>query len=164
MRVMGMQGPPVVDVEVEDAENQYQHNSGEFGLETDDNHDASDKSEEAGHDAPEAPVATEDKSNEEKDEEDTTSELEVHLLVLLVERRQAGRSELLANPRVGEHHQQASHDGKIAEEEVQVKHQAVAESLENHNTDETRDSVFRVLPSDDHDRADRHEDDVYNEK
>jgi hypothetical protein len=149
VRVMRVQSPPVVDVEVEDAENENQHDGRELGLETNDNHDASDQSEKASYDSPETPVSAEDESNEEEDEEDTASELEVLLLVLLVKRRKTCRSELLADPRVRENHEQPSHDGQIAKEEVEVKDQAVSDTLKNDNAHKTTDRILRVFPSDD---------------
>jgi hypothetical protein len=161
---MGVQGPEVVDVEVEDAENKHQHDGREFGLETNNNHDTSDKSEQAGNNSPEAPVTTEDKANEKEDEQNTAGKLKVHLLVLFVKRRQTGRSELLTDPRVREHHKQTSHDGEIAQEEVEIEDQAIADTLQNHDAHETSHGVFRVFPCDDHDGGGCHNDNVYDEE
>jgi hypothetical protein len=164
VRVMRVQGPEVVDVEVEDAQDKHQHDSRELGLEANDNHDTSDQSEQASNNSPEAPVATEDKANEKEDEQDTAGKLEVHLLVLLIEGWQASRSELLADPGVGEHHKQTSHDGEIAQKEVEVEDQTVADALQHHDAHETSHGVFRVFPCDDHDGGACHDDDVYDEE
>jgi len=161
---MGVQRPPVVHVEVEDAEDQDEHNSRELCLESDHHHDTGDKPENARDNSPEAPVATEDEANEEEDEQDAAGELEVHLLVLFVKRRQARRRKLLANPRVREHHQQAAHDGEIAQEEVEVEDKAVADALEHDNEHEPADRVLGMFPANDHDRAGGHEDYVYQEE
>src|SRR5690242_1585846 len=110
VRVMGVQSPPVVDVEVEDAENQHQHDRGKLGLEANNNHDASNEAEQASHDSPETPVATEDKANKEENEQNTSSKLEVHFLVLLVELGKTGRGKLLANPGIRENHHETAHD------------------------------------------------------
>lgn len=162
--VVGVQCPPVVDVEVEDAEDEHQHNSRELGLEANNDHDAGNQSEQASNDSPEAPVATEDEANEEEDEQDTSSKLEIHLLVLLVELGKTGRGKLLANPRVGQNHHETTHDREIAQEEVQVKDQAVSNALHNHNAHKTSYSVFRVLSSNNHDRAHCHCDYVDDEE
>lgn len=131
--VVGVEGPEVVDQKVEDAENNDKHDGAELGLETHDDHDAGNESKQANADPPEAPVTAENEADEEENEQDTTSELEVHLTVLLVESRETRRGELLADPRVGKHHQEASHDGQVAQEEVQVEDQTVSETLENHH-------------------------------
>src|ERR1051325_690610 len=87
VRVMRVQLPEAVDIEVEDAEDEHQHDRRELGLETDNHHDTGDKSKQAGDDSPETPVTTEDKSYEKEDEQDTARKLEVHLLILLIEGR-----------------------------------------------------------------------------
>jgi hypothetical protein len=154
--VVGVQSPPIVDVEVEDAENEHQHDRGELGLEANNNHDAGNEAEQAGHNSPETPVTAENETNEQEDQEDASSELEVHLLILLVELGKTGGGKLLANPGVGQNHHQTAHDREVAEEEVQVEDQAISNALHNHNAHETSYGVFRVLSCDDHDRANRH--------
>lgn len=129
VRVMRVQRPEVIDVEVENAENKHQHDGRELGLESNNDHDASNESEDTCNNSPEAPVPAEDEANEEEDQQDTACELEIHLLVLLIERRQTGRGELLANPRIRQNHKQTSHDGEIAQKEVQIEDQAVSETL-----------------------------------
>ena len=136
VRVVGVQGPPVVDVEVEDAEDQHQHDGRELGLESNNNHDAGNESKQASHDPPEAPVTAENEADKEEDEQNTTSELEVHLLVLLVELGKTGWGKLLANPRVREHHHQTTHDREVAQEKVQVEDEAVSDAL--HDNDQPR--------------------------
>ena len=164
VRVVGVQSPEVVDQQVEDAENDDEHDSAELGLETDNNHDASDKSKQTDADSPEVPVAAEDEADEEEDEENTARELKVHLAVLLVELRKTSRGKLLAHPRIRKHHQKSSHDGQVAQEEVEVKDESVAETLEDNDTNETDNTVVRVLSCDDHDGADSHGDYVYDQK
>jgi hypothetical protein len=164
VRVVRVQGPEVVDQKVEDAEDDDEHDGAELCLETNDDHDAGHESKQANADPPEAPVAAEDEADEEEDEQDTASELEVHLAVLLVEGRETSRGELLADPRVGKHHQETAHDGQVAQEEVEVEDQPVSETLEHHDANETEDAVVRVLSCDDHDRADGHGDYVYDQE
>lgn len=162
--VVRVQFPPVVNVEVEDAENKHQHDSRELGLEAHNHHDASHESQKTSDDSPEAPVAAEHESNKEEDEENASSELEIHLLVLLVKLGKAGRRKLLAHPRVGEHHEQTAHDGQVAQEEVEVKDKAVANALQDHDGHESRNAVLGVLSENDAEGADGHEDDVGNEE
>jgi hypothetical protein len=142
VRVMRVQSPEVVDVEVEDAENEYQHDRRELGLETNNDHDARDKSEHASNNSPDTPVTAEDEANKEEDEEDTARKLEVHFLVLLVQSRKTRRGELLTHPRVRENHEQSSHDREIAQEEVEVENQAISDTLQNHDAHKTSYSVF----------------------
>ena len=159
-----MQSPEVVDQQVEDAENDNQHDGAELGLESHNDHNTGDESEQADADSPEVPVATEDEADEEEDQQDTTSELEVHLAVLFVKLGETSGSKLLAHPRVGEDHEKAAHDGQIAQEEVQVEDETVAETLENNHANEAEDTVVGVLSCDDHNGADSHSDYVYDEE
>jgi hypothetical protein len=105
-------------------------------------------------------LAAEDEANEEEDEEDTTSQLEVHPLILLVQRGETSKSFALANPGVREDHNEATNDRQISQEEVEVEDQAVTESLEDYNTHETGNSIIGVLPGDDESGAGDHGDDV----
>ena len=162
--VVRVQSPPVVDVEVEDAENKDEHDGGELGLKANNDHDASNQSQKTGNDSPETPVAAEDKANEEEDEQDTSSELEVHLPVLLVKLGETGRSKLLANPRVGKDHEQTAHDGKIAEEEVEVEDETVSEALQYNHAHEPTNAVFGELSCNDAHGAESHGEDVDNEE
>lgn len=162
--VVWVQSPPVVDVEVEDAENKHQHDRRELGLEANNNHNTGNEAEQASHDSPETPVAAENEANEKKDEQNTSSKLEIHLLVLLVELRKTGRGELLAHPRIGKDHHETTHNRKVAQEEVQVKDQAVSNTLHNHHAHKTSYGVFRVLSCDNHDRAYSHCDYVDDEE
>ena len=146
-----MELPEVVDVEVEDAENKHQHNRGELGLESNNNHDTSNESEQTGNNSPKTPFTTENEPDEKEDEQDTARKLEVHLLVLLVESGEASGGELLANPGVGEDHKQSSHYRQVAQKEVEVENQAVSDALQNHDAHKTSYSVFRVFPRDYHD-------------
>lgn len=164
VRVVRVQSPEVVDQKVENAENNNQHDGAELGLESHNDHDACDESEQADADSPEVPVAAEDEANEEEDEQDTASELEVHLAVLLVKLGETSRSKLLADPRVGKDHEKTSHDGQIAKEEVEVEDEAVAETLEDNDANETKDTVVGVLSCNDHNGADSHGDYVYDEE
>lgn len=109
-------------------------------------------------------MASEDKSNKEEDQKNTASQLEVHLAILLVESRESGKSLGLAHPRVRQDHEEATNDGKISEEEVEIEEQAIAESLGNNDTHETCDSIVRVLSGDDEDRASHHGNDVDDEE
>lgn len=70
-----MHAPPVVDEDVEDGEESDKEACTPLGLESDGDHDAGDKTDERDDDTGKCPVALEDESNEQEDEEDTASEL-----------------------------------------------------------------------------------------
>jgi hypothetical protein len=125
--------PEVVDQHVEDAQDHDQDGRAPLRLESDDNHDARNQTDHADQDSPDAPVALEDEANEEEDQQDSTGELEVHLPVFLVQGREAGRRKSLADPAVRQDHQKTAHDGEVAEEEVEVKDEAVANALKDHD-------------------------------
>ncbi|KAL9033979.1 MAG: hypothetical protein Q9214_007255, partial [Letrouitia sp. 1 TL-2023] len=94
---------------------------------------------------------------------DPPRELEVHLSIFFIELRQSGRSELLADPAVGQNHQEAAHNTEVAEEEVEVEDQTIAECLGDHYAEEASDSVFTIFAHDDEGGADTHSHNV-NEK
>ena len=158
VRVVRVQGPEVVDQDVEDAEDDHQQNRAELGLEPHNHHNAGHEANQADKDPAKAPVAAEDEADKEEDEQDATCKLEVHLAVLLVELRQAGRREPLAYPRIRQDHQKPAHDRQIAQEEVEVKDQPVPNALENNHANEAEDAIVRVFPYDDHKGADAHGD------
>lgn len=156
--MMNTYRPEVVNQEIEYAEDHDEHYGAELGLEPDNNHDARDKAEHADRNSPDAPVSSENKSDEEEDEQDSPGKLEVHFAVLFVNLGQARGCEPFADPGVGENHKKAAHDRQIAEEEVQVEDEAVAEALKNNDGNQTRDGVFRILANDDIEGADNHGD------
>lgn len=152
--------PEVVHEDVEHAEKHNEDDGAPLGLESNDHHDAGNESEQADQDAPEGPLAREDESDEQEDEENTTSELEVHLAVLLVKLGETGRDKFLANPRIRKDHEKTADHTQVAQEEVQIENQSVSESLSYDNTQESSDGIVAVLPCDNEDRAGSHGDDV----
>lgn len=163
-RVKRTYSPEVVDQNVEDTQNQDQEGGTELSLEAHDDHDAGDEADEGDADPPGRPLAAEDEADEEEDEEHATRQLEVHLAILLVECRQTGKGLGFPDPRVGQDHKQATADGEVAKEEVQVEDQAIAERLDDDDTHETSYRIVGVLPGDDERRATQHSDDVHNEE
>jgi hypothetical protein len=149
--------PEVVDKKVEDGQDDDEESGAELGLETDDNHDAGDGADQGHGDPPGIPGAAEDEADEEEDEQDATSELEVHLAVLLVELGNASEGLALADERVGENHDQAANDGQVTEEEVDVENETVSQGLSDDDGNEAGDGVVRVLADDDEDGAGRHD-------
>ena len=137
-----MQGPEIIYEHVEDAENEDQHYGAEFGLEAHDHHDARYETEHADGNPANGPLSREDEANEEEDQKDSTGELEVHLAVFLVNLRKTGRCKLLADPAIGKDHQETAHDGKIAQEEVEVEDQAIAKGLRNDNRGKTGNGLI----------------------
>lgn len=105
-------------------------------------------------------MAAEDKANEEEDEQDAASQLEVHLAVLLVDLGETGKSLGLSDPRVGQDHDEATNDGQVSEEKVQVEDEAVAEGLGHDDTHEAGDGVVGVLSDDDENGAREHGENV----
>ena len=119
--------PEVVDKDVENAQDGDEDDGAPLGLETNNDHHAGNETDHDNRHATNAPLAGEDEANEQENEQHATGELEVHLAVLLVELGQAGGRELFADPAVGQDHEQAAHDTQVAQEEVEVEDQAVAE-------------------------------------
>lgn len=162
--VVLVKSPEVVHQQVEAAEDDDQQRSAVLGLEANNDHDTGASAKDADEDAPEGPLAAEDEANEEEDEENTTRQLEVHLLVLLVQGGETSKGLALAHPRVREDHEEATNDGQVSQEEVEIEDQAVAESLNNHNAHESRNSVIRVLSGDDESGAGGHGENVEEEE
>jgi len=156
--------PEVVDKDVEDAQDGDEDDGAPLGLETHNDHDAGDESDHDDRHATNAPLAGEDEANEQENEQDAAGELEVHLAVLLVELGQAGGRELFADPAVGQDHEQAAHDAQVAQEEVEVEDQAVAERLRDDDADQAHDRVLAVLADDDHEGGGEHGDNVDDEE
>lgn len=152
--------PEVVDQDVEDAENNHEQRRAPLGLEAHHDHNACEKANDRDDHSADGPSSTENKAHEEEYEQDTTSELEVHLAVLLLELGQAGEDLGLAHPRIRQHHEETAHDGQVAQEEVDVEDEAVPKGLGDHDTDQATNSVFRVFARDDEDRARGHGDHI----
>jgi hypothetical protein len=159
-----VQGPPVVDDEVENAQDQDEHDGAKLGLEANNNHDAGDKSKCANYDSPNAPLASKHKADEQKDEQDTSGKLNVHLAILFIELGEASEGFGFTNPAVGEHHEEPTNNGEVAKEEVEVKDQTVSESLGDNNAEKAKDGVVGVLADYDHDRRRGHSNDVDDEE
>lgn len=155
-RLIYTHSPEVVDQDVEDAEDNNQEGGAVLGLETDNDHDASASSQEANHNTPDGPLAAEDEADEEEDQENTTSQLEVHLPVLLINLGETGKGLGLADPGIGQNHEKTADDGQVSEEEVEVEDQAVSKSLGDNDAHEAGHSVIRVFPGDDEDGAEEH--------
>lgn len=156
--------PEVVHQHVEDTQDEYQQRGAPLRLESHHNHDACDQADDGDKHSPDGPLSTEHEADEEEDEEHTTSELEVHLAILLLDLRQAGEGLGLAHPRVRQDHQETAHDRQVAQEEVEIEDQAVAEGLGDDNTDETGDGIFGVAAGDDEYGASGHCEDVDDEE
>ena len=83
----------------------------------------------------------------------------VHSLFLAVVLRETGETgkEFLARVhRVAEHHQETTNDTQVAEEEVEVEDEAITERLDDDDSEEATNSVFRVFLRDDRSRTDEH--------
>ena len=71
-----MQGPPVVDEDVGDAQDGDEETGAPLGLETDGDHDAGGETEEGDDGSEEGELALEGEPDKEEDQEDPSSELE----------------------------------------------------------------------------------------
>ena len=156
--------PEVVDKDVENAQDGDEDDGAPLGLETNNDHHAGNETDHDNRHATNAPLAGEDEANEQENEQHATGELEVHLAVLLVELGQAGGRELFADPAVGQDHEQAAHDTQVAQEEVEVEDQAVAERLGDNDADQAHDGVLAVLADDNHEGGGEHGDNVDDEE
>ena len=156
--------PEVVDQHIEHTQQNHQENSTPLSLEAHNNHNASTQTEQADNDTPQAPLAREDESDKEEDQQHTTSKLDVHLAVLLVQLGQTSRDELLANPRVGQNHKQTTDNTQVAEEEVEIENETVSETLRDDHSEQTSDSNLSVLAGDDEEGTYRHGNDVENKE
>lgn len=156
--------PEVVDQNVEYAEDDHEQCCAPLGLESHHNHDTCDEAND-GHQHPsDRPRSTEDEANEEEDEQHATSKLEVHLAVLLLNFWKTSKNLGLAHPGVGEHHEKTAHDRQVAQEEIDVEDETVAESLGDDDSAQTTNSVFGVFAGNDERGAGDHGDHVDNEE
>lgn len=144
-------GPPVVDDNVEDGQEQDQEHGRPFGLESNSDHDTGGKSNDRGNGARQRPRAVKSESNKQKDEKNSSSELEVGPLVVLGDRGQASKELAALVQTVGHDHEETTNNREVAEEEAGVKDQSVAQCLCHYDTKECGRGVFGVFPCDDHD-------------
>ena len=156
--------PEVVDEDVEHAQQHHQQDGTQFRLEPNHNHDTSHEPKHANNNPPNAPISRKDEPDEQENQQYPSAKLYIHLAVLFIDTRQAGECNSLPDPAVTQHHEQSAHDREIAQEEVQVEDQAVAECLDNDDGNETRDRDLRVLADYDEGAADGHKDHVEEEE
>lgn len=156
--------PEIVHQQVEDAQDDDEEGSAELGLEADNDHHAGNEADAGDNHSPDRPFTAEDEANEQEDEEHATSQLEVHLPVLLVERGQAGKCLGLPNPGVREDHDETANDGEITEEKVEVKDEAVAEGLRYDNAHQAGHGVVGMLSNDDEGGTRDHGNHVHDEE
>ena len=77
--------------------------------------------------------------------------------VTLTQGGQAGEGLLPRRHRVRENHEEATNNGKIAKEEVEIEYKSIAETLNDDNTEQTENRVFRVALQDDSRGAGKHD-------
>lgn len=90
--------PEVVHQDVEDTQDEHQQGGAPLRLKSHHDHDARDQADDGDHYSPNGPLSTEHEADKEEDEEHTTSELEVHLAILLLDLGQASEGLGLADP------------------------------------------------------------------
>lgn len=79
--------PEVVDQQVENTQDNDEHYRTEFRLESHNDHHTRYKAKDADNHPPEAPFPGENEADEEENQQHATSELEVHLPILLIDLR-----------------------------------------------------------------------------
>ena len=79
------------------------------------------------------------------------------LPVRLADGGQAGEDLLARDHGLAEDHEEPAYDREVAEEEVEVEDEAVAEALNNNDAKETGNRVLRVPLGDDRARTDKHD-------
>ena len=156
--------PEIVHQNIEHTQNHDQNDRTPLRLKPHHNHHTRHRPKRNHDQPPRAPIPGKHKAHKQKNQQHAPRELEVHLAVLLVDLRQAGGGELLAHPAVGEDHEQAAHDAEVAQEEVEVEDEAVAEGLGDDDGDEARDGVLGVAAGDDEGAAGDHGADVEDEE
>jgi len=157
-------GPELVDEEVEEGQDEDEEDSGPFRLEANGNHHAGSEAKDGDDNAREAPLALKDEAQEEEDQENAASEKEVLLAIGIADLRQTGESRASVYHRVGEDHEEAADDGEVAEEEVKIEDEAIADALDDDDAEETADGVFGVLLADDGTGGDEHGENVGDEE
>lgn len=156
--------PEVVDEHIEDAKDDDQQRGAPLRLEAHHDHDACKKADDRDNDSANGPRSTENKAHKEEDKQHATGELEVHLAVLLLKLGQAGKDLGLAHPGIGQNHEETTHNGQVAQEEVHVENETVSKGLGDDDTAQTADSIFRVFAGDDEDGANSHSDHIDDEE
>ena len=152
--------PPVVDQNIEYTQNHHKDNGTPLRLKAHRDHHTRHQPNANHNDPPKTPGPGKHESTDQEYQQHASSKLEVHLAILLVDLRQAGGGELLAHPAVRQDHEQSAHDAEVAEEEVEVEDQAVAERLRDDDADESDHRVFAVFADDDQSAGGGHGDDV----
>ena len=85
--------------------------------------------------------------------------MDIHLLVLLINRRQA-REHSLLDEAISEDHEKTADDREIAEEKIEIEDEAVTEGLDDDDREEAGNRVLLVAAHDHKSRADGHGDNV----
>lgn len=150
-------GPEVVDEQVEDAEDHDQETGAPTCLEADNDHDAGTQSKHRDDDTCQGPLALDDETDEKEDEQHSTGQLEVNLAVGFAETWKAGKDVLLGRKTVGENHHETAYDGQVAEEEVEIENETVSETLNHDDTEQCTDRDLGVLAHDHSSRGGTHD-------
>lgn len=161
--VLLVQAPPVVDEDVEQAEEDDEESGRPLGLETDDDHATGDEAKDGNDDAGKGPFTSNEEADKEEDEQDSTCQLGIGSSRGL---REGGEPEMLIihHERVAEDHEQATSNAEIAEEEVEVEEEAVAERLNDNDAEESSNGPVGLITGDDTVGSASHDEDVGEEE
>lgn len=156
--------PEVIHQQVKDAQNHHQHNRTPLGLESHHYHHTRHKPKQTNHHPPKPPLPCKHKPHKQKNQQHPSRKLKIHLSILLIHLRQSGRREFRTHPAVAKNHKEPAHDAEVAQEEVEVENEAVAESLGDDNADKAEDGAVGMFAYDDKSGADDHGNDIDKEE
>jgi len=155
-----MNAPPVVRKHVEHAQDEDEETGRPLGLEPDGNHTACTQPDDRHEYSSKAPLSLNNESQEEEDEQNATGEEEVFLSVVLADGWKTGKRCSTGDHRVTEYHEQSTNNAQVAQEEIEVENEAVTETLNNDNAEQSADSKFTVFLRNNGARPGKHSDDI----
>jgi len=157
-------GPPVVGEHVEDTQDDDEEYRRPFGLKADSYHDAGRETKNGDEYTSNAPSSLKNKTEEQEDEKDATGKEEIFLAICFADCGNSCEKLLAAKHGVAEHHYKSTDDAKVAEEEVEVENETIAETLNDYNAQKTAHGEFGVAFEDDSTRTGKHGDNIEEEE
>jgi len=147
--LVGRDGPPGVEIEVEDVEPGHEHKGGQLGLVADSDEDHQQGADEVLDDLHGGHLESEEGQKHE-DQEDPAGQLEIHLGLVLSQAGHASEQRLALHTALSEDEEEGSDEGEVTEQELEVPEDAVGYSLENHYEEENSTSDVHLEPGEDH--------------
>jgi len=147
LRMVLMERPKVVDQNVKDRQNDDKEDSAVLGLETNDDHDGCDGSNDGYKDSPESKFTRENEADKQENQENTSTQLDIHLLVTLVQSWKSSSHQSLSDPRFGQNEQKTTDDRQISKKEVEIKDESITNALHEDDSHQNSGSVFGLTAS-----------------